>query len=144
MADVISEYKSWKQQGENLRTQAKLAMESRFRELLNEAVSIAEEYRSDFGAPLKLPAGVTAFRFKASAKGKPKKANKPPAAKPAEAARPEIKDQKPDPKTAGLQKQLASARKKLDEAKAAGTPTRKLEDRIYEIEDAIRLAGLPA
>ncbi|HEX3743492.1 MAG TPA: hypothetical protein VHW09_06170 [Bryobacteraceae bacterium] len=146
MADVISDYQKWKQQGENLRTQAKQAMEARYRELLVEAVSIAEEYRVDFGAGLKPPPAVTAFRFKASAKGKAKKAAKPagekvPAAK-APAGKAEAKPEaKPDPKVAALQKQLAAARKKLDDAKAANSPTRKLEDRIYEIEDELRLAA---
>jgi hypothetical protein len=141
MADVISDYQKWKQQGENLKTQAKQAMESRFRELLTEAVSISEEYKSDFGAALKPPASITAFRYKAAAKGKPKKAAKPPAGKPAEAPRPEAKEQKPNPKIVGLQKRLVAAKKKLDDAKAAGTATRVFEDRVYEIEDALRLAA---
>jgi hypothetical protein len=144
MADVISEYQKWKQQGDNLKTQAKQAMESRFRELLTEAASIAEEYRSDFGAPLKPPASITAFRYKASARAKAKKAGKQHTSKAPESARPEPKEQKPDPKVAGLQKRLATARKKLDDAKAAGAPTRKIEDSIYEIEDELRLAGQPA
>lgn len=55
MPDVISEYQKWKAQGENLKSQAKQAIETRFRELLTEAVTIAEEYRADFGAPLKPP-----------------------------------------------------------------------------------------
>jgi len=46
-----------------------------------------------------------------------------------------------NPKVAGLQKKLAAAKKKLEDAKAAGTPTRVLEDKIYEIEDELRLAG---
>jgi hypothetical protein len=141
MADVITDYQKWKQQGENLKTQAKLAMESRFRELLTEAVSIAEEYKSDFGATLKPPASITAFRYKAAAKGKAKKAAKPAAGKAAEAPRPEAKEQKPNPKIVGLQKRLVTAKKKLDDAKAAGTATRVLEDRVYEIEDALRLAA---
>ena len=74
MNNVISEYQKWKQQGEDLRIQAKEAMESRFRELLAEAVELAEEYRADFGAPLKPPAPVTAFRYKAHGKAKPRKA----------------------------------------------------------------------
>jgi len=138
MADVISDYQKWKQQGENLKAQAKQAMEARFRELLTEAVTIAEEYRRDFGGPLKPPPAVTAFRFKTSAKPKARKAVKPPAAKDAKAP-----ETKPDPKVAVMQKQLAAARKKLEEAKGAGAPTRKLDDRIYEIEDALRLAGQP-
>jgi hypothetical protein len=42
-----------------------------------------------------------------------------------------------------LQKRLGGAKKKLAEAKAAGSPTRALEDRVYEIEDALRLATEP-
>jgi hypothetical protein len=140
MADVISDYQKWKQQGENLKTQAKQAMESRFRELLAEAVSLAEEYRADFGMPLKPAAPVTAFRYKTSAKAKSKKANKPHGVKAPEIAHTESKDQKLDPKLAGLQKQLAAAKKKLEDAKSAGSPTRKFEDRVYELEDALGLA----
>lgn len=140
MADVISEYQKWKQQGENLKMQARQAMESRFRELLSDAVSLAEEYRSDFGGALKPPANVTAFRYKPSGKAKPNKTGKGHASRTPEAARPEPKVQKPDPKTIHLQKRLAAAKKKLEDAKAAGTPTRTFEDRIYEIEDSLRLA----
>ena len=153
MADVISEYQRWKQQGENLRTQAKQAMESRFRELLNEAVAISEEYRADFGGALKPPTAVTSFRYKPSGKPRPKKTAKEPAKEAAKAPaaktvaappRPEPNGTAPDPKTAKLQKRLEAARKKLADAKGAGAPTRVLEDRVYEIEDAIRLASEPA
>ena len=74
MSDVITEYKKWKQQGEDLRVQAKHAMETRYHELLAEAVQIAEEYRADFGEQLKPPSPITAFRYKASARSKGKKA----------------------------------------------------------------------
>jgi hypothetical protein len=157
MNNVISEYQKWKQQGEDLRVQAKQAMESRFRELLAEAVKIAEEYRSDFGGLLKPAPPVTSFRYKAHAKAKKGAKAKAPAPKapaprepsarePAKAApREEPKPQKPDPKSGpkipGLQKRLATAKKKLDDAKTAGKPTRVLEDKIYEIEDELRLAG---
>ena len=138
MPDIISEYQKWKQQGEDLRVQAKHAMENRFRDLLSEAVHIAEEYRSDFGAALKPPPAVTAFRYKASAKLKPRKpavkAN-PPAAKPEPPAA-----AKPNPKVAGLQKRLVTAKKKLEDAKAGGATTRPYEDKVYEIEDELRLA----
>jgi hypothetical protein len=138
MNNVISDYQKWKQQGEDLRVQAKQAMESRFRELLAQAVAIAEEYRSDFGGSLKPPPGVTAFRFKAHAKAKAKKAAKPKAAG---KAAPREEPKVPNPKVKGLQKRLAAAKKKLEDAKAAGTPTRVLEDKVYEIEDELRLAG---
>jgi hypothetical protein len=137
MTDVITDYQKWKQQGENLRVQAKQAMESRYRDLLVEAVRIAEEYRADFGSALKPPPQVTAFRYKASAKAKGKKPAAKAVAKPVEA--PPVA--KPNPKIVGLQKKLATAKKKLEDAKAAGTPTRSHEDKIYEIEDALRLAA---
>jgi hypothetical protein len=139
MPDIITEYQKWKQQGEDLRVQAKNAMESRFRDLLIEAVHIAEEYRADFGTTLKPPPAVTAFRYKASAKAKVKKpAGK---AKPvAVAQKPEPPAAKPNPKVAGLQKRLATAKKKLDDAKTGGATTRPYEDKVYEIEDELRLA----
>lgn len=143
MPDVISDYQKWKAQGENLKTQAKHAMESRYRELLTEAASLAEEYRADFGAVLKPPSNITAFRYKASGKAKARKPGKAPAAKSAEIGRPKTEAPKPDPKVSGLQKRLVTAKKKLDDAKAAGGSTRAIEDRIYEIEDALRLAGQP-
>jgi hypothetical protein len=139
MNKIISDYQKWKQQGDDLRIQAKQAMESRFRELLVEAVQIAEEYRSDFGAPLKPPPSVTSFRYKASGKAKPKKAQKP--AGTAKSASPSpAPPATPNPKIAGLQKRLAAAQRKLEQAKASGAPTKNLEDKIYEIEDAIRLS----
>lgn len=136
MKDVISEYHRWKQQGEGLRAEAMRAMETRYRDLLTEAIQIAEEYRADFGVGLKLPAGVTQFEYKAAGAKKPKAAptTAPPAAAPPAAA--------PDPKLGPLEKRLAAAQKKLEAAKAAGAPTKNLEDKIYEIDDEIRLAKL--
>jgi hypothetical protein len=142
MPDIINEYQKWKQQGEDLRVQAKHAMETRFRDLLTEAVHIADEYRADFGAVLKPPAAVTAFRYKASAKPKVKKPVgkvKPAAAAPA-TPKAEAAAVKPNPKLAGLQKRLATAKKKLEDAKAGGATTRPYEDKVYEIEDELRLA----
>jgi hypothetical protein len=103
-----------------------------------EAVRIAGEYRNDFGAALKVPSPVTAFRYKGSVKGK---AAKPKPAAKARTERAEPPPPKADPKIARLQKRLAATRKKLDDAKSAGAPTRVLEDRVYEIEDELRLAG---
>ena len=143
MPDVINEYQKWKQQGEDLRVQAKHAMETRFRDLLNEAVHIADEYRADFGAVLKPPPAVTAFRYKASAKPKAKKPAgkvKPAAAAERAPAKPEAPAAKPNPKVIGLQKRLAAAKKKLEDAKAGGATTRPYEDKVYEIEDELRLA----
>jgi hypothetical protein len=111
-------------------------MEARFRELLSEAVSVAEEYRLDFGGALKPPSPVTAFRYKRS--GKVKKAVSKPSVKTAPPS--ESKTQEKNPKTARLIQRLGAAKKKLEAAKTAGQPTRPLEDRVYEIEDALRLS----
>ena len=157
MSDVITEYKKWKQQGEDLQVQAKQAMEARYHELLAEAVQIAKEYRADFGEPLKPPSPITSFRYKGSAKSKAKKAavERPTAKNPREVPQPAPSAAKnlrqvpqptpsaakPNAEIVGLQKRLAAEKKKLDNAKASGKPTKAVEDRIYEIEDELRLAG---
>lgn len=131
MNDPIAEYLQWKKQGGDLRAKAKQAIEARFRELLTEAVHLAEEYRADFGVALTPPAAVTSFKFKAGGKKVAKKAAPAPVA---------VAAAKPDPKVAALERQLAAARKKLDAAKAKGGSTKNLEDRVYELEDDLRLA----
>ena len=140
MNNIISEYQKWKHQGEDLRIKAKQAMELHFRELLAEAIQVAEEYRSDFGASLKPPPAVTSFRYKSSAKPRPKNNQKPAVAAKGASAPPKAIT-KANPKIAGLQKRLATARQKLEQAKASGAATKNLEDKIYEIEDAIRLSS---
>jgi hypothetical protein len=137
MDNVITEYQRWKQQGESLRVQARQAMESRFRDLLNEAARISQEYQADFGTVLKPPPAITAFRFKPVAG---KSAKKPAAGKSAPRATETPAPAAANPELAGLEKKLAQARTKLEALKAAGKPTRNIEDRIYEIEDALRLA----
>jgi hypothetical protein len=145
MNDIIAEYQRWKQQGGDIRNKARQAMEARFRDILLEAVKLAEEYHADFGTSLKPPPVVTAFRFKSgkAKKAKPVAKTAAPAAKP-EPAKPEpVKPApaaKPDAKINALHKRLATARQKLEAAKAAGAPTRNLDDRIYELEDELRLA----
>ena len=120
MSDPISEYQRWKQQGQDLRSNAKQAIELRVRELLTEAIHLAEEYKADFGKALTPPPSITSFRYKAGGKR--------PAVKPAvkKAAAPVVK--KADPAIAALSKKLAGARAKLEAAKVAGTPTKNLED----------------
>jgi len=143
MSDVITEYKKWKQQGEDLQVQAKQAMEARYHELLAEAVQIAKEYRADFGEPLKPPSPITSFRYKGSAKSKAKKAavERSTEKNLREVPQPAPLAAKPNAEIVGLQKRLATEKKKLDKAKLSGKPTKAVEDRIYEIEDELRLAG---
>ncbi len=137
MSDPISEYQRWKQQGQDLRSNAKQAIEQRYRELLTEAIHLAEEYKADFGKALTPPPAVTSFRYKAGAKRPPTKAGVKAAKKTATPAKPVAK---PDPAIAALTKKLAGAKAKLEAAKVAGTPTKNLEDKVYELEDDLRLA----
>jgi hypothetical protein len=136
MDNVISDYQKWKKQGEQLRIQAKQAMETRFHDLLTEAVDIAHEYHRDFGASLKPPPNITSFRFKAAAGRKGKKSAKPKVAAPT----PE-KPTSANPKVVALHKQRSQIQKKLEVAKAAGKATKNLDDKLYEVEDELRLAG---
>jgi hypothetical protein len=115
-------------------------METRFRELLVEAAGIAQEYQRDFGTSLKPPATITAFRYKRAASHKSKKSVK--------AAGPRRQESQAvthvalaDPKIRGLEKRRVQIQKKLDAAKGAGKPTKNLEDKLYEVEDELRLAG---
>ena len=142
MSDIISEYQKWKQQGDDLRIKAKQAMESRFRESLVEAARIAEEYRLDFGSVLKPPPNVTAFRFRVHTKTKSKKPTKQKVSPEAQATPPLVLG-KANPKIVEIQKRLTTAKRKLEGAKATGAATRNLEDKIYEIEDELRLATQP-
>ena len=104
-------------------------MEVRFKELLTEAAHIAADYQADFGGTLKPPPQITAFRVKAGAKSKPKAAAVDVKPKPVSG-----------PKVAALEKKLAGAKKKLETVKAAGGSTKGLEDKVYELEDELRLA----
>jgi hypothetical protein len=112
-------------------------METRFRDLLLEAAHIAQEYHRDFGGALKPPAAITTFRYKTAAGSKPKKKTAP---KPPELPQPS----RPDPKLAELRRRRVQVQKKIEAAKIAGKPTRNLEDRLYQIEDEMRLAENPA
>jgi hypothetical protein len=140
MDNVISEYQKWKQQGESLRVRAKQAMETRFRDVLLEAVQIAQEYQRDFGLSLKPPATITTFRYKTSPGHKARTVAKVAIPKRQE-PQPDRPAALPNPKMVGLQRRRTQIQKKLEAAKAAGKPTRNLEDKLYEIEDELRLAG---
>jgi hypothetical protein len=142
MSDVISDYQKWKQQGDDLRLKAKQAMESRFRKLLAEAAQIAEDYRTDFGSVLKPPSIVSVFRYKAHTKTKGKKGLRQKVAMRTDSHSPTASE-KTNPKLAAIQKRLTAAKRKLEEAKTGGKATRPLEDKIYEIEDELRLANQP-
>jgi hypothetical protein len=128
MSTTLEQYREAKQNWLKLRNQAKKELITRFHELSSEILQVQRELLEDFGEKVVIPT-------------KPKKAvaKKPSAAAPT-AAPVQATLTPVSPAVAALQKKLDAQQKKLAEAKAAGKPTKAIEDRIYELEDDIRLA----
>ncbi len=124
MSSTLDQYREAKQSWLKLRNQAKKELITRFHEVAAELNQIQRELLEDFGEKVSMPA-------------KPKKAIAKKAAASVVAA---PVGPKQSPAVAALHKKLEGQQKKLAEAKAAGKPTKAIEDRIYEIEDDIRLA----
>ena len=124
---TIEQYREAKSQYLKLKNQAKKELVARFNALAAELLQVQRELLEDFGEKISLPT-------KSSALKKPK----PPAAPSTTvaAAAPSPAD---TAKAASLTRQLDKQKKKLEELKAVGKPTKTVEDRIYELEDEIRL-----
>ena len=127
MSSTLDQYREAKQSWLKLRNQARKELITRFHEVAAELNQIQRELLEDFGEKVALPA-------------KPKKAAAKKAAAVVTPAAPKPVVPKQSPAIAALHKKLEGQQKKLAEAKAAGKPTKPIEDRIYEIEDDIRLA----
>ena len=125
MSTTIEQYREAKSQYLKLKNQARKELIARFNALASELMQVQRELLEDFGEKVTLPS-------------KPSPAKKP---KPAQAAPPEAPAPNPAnaAKTASLTKQLDKQKQKLVELKAASKPTKTVEDRIYELEDEIRL-----
>ena len=117
----LDQYREAKSMYLKLQAQAKKELIARFHELANELLQVQAELRTDFGVKLTIPS-----------KPKPRKAVKVAASPQAEA--------EPSPKIIGLEKRLTGHKRKLEEALKAGKDVKPIKDKIYEIEDAIRLA----
>lgn len=135
MSSTIDEYREAKNNYVKLRNQAKKELIARFNELAGELLQLQRELREDFGERISLPTKSKAKRAKSKGAGigkaRPaasKKAQQAPAAAPSQ-------------KVVGIQKRVEVQKKKLAEAQAAGKPTKAIEDRIYELEDELRLAN---
>jgi hypothetical protein len=130
MSSTIDQYRDAKSHYLKLRAEAKKDLLRRFQELANELLLIQRELMEDFGHKVSLPS-----------KGKrPKKvaAVAPPIK--AISKQPPAKVEVISAKETAIHKQLEKTRKKLAETQAAGKPTKAVEDRIYELEDELRLA----
>lgn len=126
MPTTIEQYREAKNSYLKLKNQAKKELITRFNELAAELLEIQRELRDDFGEKISIPL-----------KPKKQKSAKAPAAAPPAPA--EQQPAAPSPKSLSIQKQIETQKKKLAAAQTAGKPARAIEDRIYELEDALRL-----
>lgn len=119
MTTNLEQYRSAKADYLKLRNEAKKELIARFNELANELLNIQQELRDDFGHKVTMPA-------------KAKKAK--PATMPAASSATK------NSRVAAVQKKIDVQKKKLADLQAAGKPVKAVEDRIYELEDELRLA----
>jgi len=126
MSNTIDQYREAKNSYLKLRNQAKRELILRFNEVANELLQLQRELLEDFGEKIALPTKGKKPRHPRASKTGAKAA-------PAPAAAPE------SPKAVELRKQLERQKKKLADTQAAGKPTKAIEDRMYEIEDELRL-----
>jgi hypothetical protein len=129
-SNAIEQYRQAKNDYLRLRNQAKKELIARFHQAANELFQIQRELLEDFGEKISIPTKARKTRPNKTAKTPERKTATPAPSAPTAIS----------PQLASLQQQLQKARKKLGEVQAAGKPTKAMEDRIYELEDAIRLA----
>jgi len=126
MTTALDQYRQAKNDYLKLRNQAKKELVARFNELASELFHVQRELLEDFGEKVSIPSKAKKTRAAKPAKQAPSKPQ-PPAAPPSAAA-------------IALQKQIEKQKKKVAETQAAGKPVKAVEDRLYELEDALRLA----
>jgi hypothetical protein len=126
MSDRINQYREAKDTYFRLRNQAKKELVARFNELAQELFDLQRELLEDFGEKIAIPT-----------KPKKKRASKPAKAA---AAKQSARQAGTNPKVTATQKELQRQKKKLTDLQAAGKATKAVEDRIYELEDELRLA----
>ena len=122
MPTALDQYRSAKADYLKLRSQAKKELIARFHELANDLLRIQSELLEDFGEKVQLPAKATRVKPRSGAPAVP------------------IPATATSPKIPIIQKKIETQRKKLAELKASGKPGKPVEDRIYELEDELRLA----
>lgn len=117
---TIDQYREAKSQYLKLRNQAKKELIARFHELSGELLRVQRELLEDFGEKITIS-------------NKPKKAR-------TKAAVPVAEPETPEPaKVAAIQKLIERQKKKLADTQAANKPTKTVQDRLYELEDELRL-----
>src|SRR2546430_11062339 len=121
MTNTIEQYREAKATYQKLHSQAKKELVARFNQLAAELLQIQKELKEDFGHKAIIPAKAKSARSART----PSKVLEP---------------SPPNPKIAAVEKRLASQKKKLEQALANGKTDKPIKDRIYELEDELRLA----
>ena len=124
MTTTLAQYRQAKQDISKLHGAAKKELIARFNDLANELLQTQRELREEFNVKLAIPS---------KPKGRPRKAV-PKTIKQAEKA-PTSSSQ-----VAFIERKLAAQKRKLEDATKSGKPEKLLKDRVYELEDELRLA----
>lgn len=125
MPTTIDRYREAKETYQKLHNEAKKELLARFHELAGELLQIQKELREDFAMKVPIPT-------------KPKGGKAKKAAAPKPSTQPE-----PGPNAAGvarLEKRILLQKEKLENASKTGANSKVLKDRLYELEDELRLA----
>jgi hypothetical protein len=129
MPTTIDQYREAKATYQKLHNQAKKELLARFHELASELLQIQKELKEDFATKVAIPSKPKMARRTKNA-ASPKKATElPPKG-----------NVVPNPQIARTEKKLTTAKQKLQEAVASGKDSKPIKDRIYELEDELRLA----
>lgn len=128
MPNTIEQYREAKATYQKLHNQAKKELLARFHELANELLQIQKELKEDFATKVAIPTKSKPARRPGGAASSNKIAEMPP------------KSIVPNPQIARTEKKLTAAKQKLQEVLASGKDSKPLKDRIYELEDELRLA----
>ncbi|MBV8553480.1 MAG: hypothetical protein JOY54_19455 [Acidobacteriaceae bacterium] len=128
MSNTIDQYREAKTNYLKLRNQAKKELLAKFNELAGELVQLQRELLEDFGEKVAMPSKAHKPRSVKGQKSAEKNAPQQMSAAPVSA------------KIMGMQKEIEKQKKKLADAQSAGKPTKAIEDRLYELEDGLRLA----
>ncbi len=126
MPSTIDQYREAKTSYLKLRNQAKKELLARFNDLAGQLLQLQRELLEDFGEKVAIPSRPKKFVAKRG-----KTVSAPPVVEP---PRP------PSPKVKAIERQLEAQRKKLEALRGASKPTKTVDDRIYELEDELRLA----
>lgn len=131
MNTTLGQYRQAKLDISKLHGAAKKELVTRFHELANELLLVQKELREEFGVKLTVPAKPKPARTKKLAA---------PATKTSDRQKEMAKPAASPGESAAIEKKLVVQHRKLEEASKAGKSDRLIRDRIYELEDDLRLA----